>query len=787
MSDEGRSPYSNSPAGENEMMNCFVPVSFWSTGGQSRADTSREQSQVKQPKENAGWILPFSQDGRFYRGRFQVPAAGMLVVEFASPRPLKVWFGDLLVVDENLYRYSFQREVRGIALCPCKTGELEITVEVGQRPVHLPFVDEHCPSRNRAKVMEALALQFPDRLEVKARVERDVTCAAASLRFLPTQYIENGEVFQHILVRYADASAGEPPSIDLWSTSDRPAAAMTLMTGTGELLRCGASSQEQRVGMQRFYLPVGTLDNPEPPLRTVATDSRTEPRLETVGDIPLSIAGIGGDISLQVPVYERLGRNAPQREYDPMRWPEYADVKDKLPKPVLPEGMRHFSELYDEAWRMLFRLVRHPLKESGIVQPYISTGTNFTHKQFVWDTSFTAMCTAYACRAMPVDSSMNLLYGGQSDGGYIHRERDTRDGMPILYEPDFSPNPPILSVAEWAMACVTGDRARLRQVYPLLVGYHQWLEANRRLPDGTFWTTGLANGLDNSPSLGEGYPCLTAQMAHDAETLGKIAETIGEEEEAKCWQLRYQEIATVLNGNLWDESMGFYSTSLPGGGFNRNKVVTGFWPLWAGAVPKDRVESLARHLKDPASFWRHHPIPSLAADSLHFVPEGQYWLGSAWAPTNYAAIKGFDRSGRHDLAVETTVRHLQRMWEVYRDTGFIWENYSSEASKNGSWSMHDYCWSALGPIALLIEVLLGIQVDALHNRVIWTPPAEQEAGIADLPVGQATISLLQKQVGGKWCIEVKTDRAFTLEVLSGEIPMRVHCEVGHSEMEVRQS
>lgn len=708
-------------------------------------------------------------------------------MEFASPRPLKVWFDDLLVIDENLYRYSFQREMRGAALYPCKTGELEITVEVGRRPVHLPFVDEHCPSRNRAKVMDALARQFPDRLEVKARVERDVTCPAASLRFLPTQYVEKGEVFQHILVRYADESASEPPSIDLWSTADRPVDVLALLTETGEPLRCSASEQEQRVSLQRFYLPVGTVDNPKKPLRTATTDIRVEPVLETVNNITISIAGNGGDISLLVPVYESLGRNAPQREYDPMCWPEYDDVKGKLPKPILPEGMKHFVELYDEAWRMLFRLVRHPLKESGIVQPYIATGTNFTHSQFVWDTSFTSMCTAYACRAMPVDTSMNLLYGCQSDGGYIHRQRDTRDGMPILYEPDFSPNPPILSVAEWAMACVTGNKERLRQVYPLLVGYHQWLEANRRLPDGTFWTTGLANGLDNSPSLGDGYPCLTAQMAHDAEILGKIADAIGKDEDAKVWQTRHQEIVTALNGNLWDESIGFYSTSLPGGGFNQNKVVTGFWPLWAGAVPQERVESLARHLKDPESFWRHHPIPSLAADSPHFVPGGQYWLGSAWAPTNYAAIKGFDRSGRHDLAVETTMRHLQCMWEVYKGTGFIWENYCSEASVNGSWSMHDYCWSALGPIALLIEVLLGIQVEALHNRVIWTPPVEQEAGISYLPVGKATVSLLQKQVGGKWFIEVKTDGEFTLEFCSGENRKSMHCAVGDSVMEVRQS
>ena len=82
-----------------------------------------------------------------------------------------------------------------------------------------------------------------------------------------------------------------------------------------------------------------------------------------------------------------------------------------------------------------------------------------------------------------------------------------------------------MSLAEWKLASLTGDVQRLAQVYPVLCGYHQWLQANRRLPDGTFWTTGLASGLDNAPSLGDGYPCLTAQMAHDAEILSNMAHT----------------------------------------------------------------------------------------------------------------------------------------------------------------------------------------------------------------------------------------------------------------------
>jgi len=153
-------------------------------------------------------------------------------------------------------------------------------------------------------------------------------------------------------------------------------------------------------------------------------------------------------------------------------------------------------------------------------------------------------------------------------------------------------------------------------------------------------------------------------------------------------------------------------------------------------------------------------LPSLAADSPHFVPGGKYWLGSTWSPTNYAAIKGFDRAGRHDLAVEATIRHLDCVTDVLTSTGKLWENYCSEESKPGSQSASDYCWSALGPIALLLEVLLGFEVDALHSTLRWNPPAGQVAGINKLALGPATVSLIQRAS----MIEVETDRAFTLEV-----------------------
>jgi hypothetical protein len=763
-------------------MNTTADIVFWSRAGASRFDEA-----LRQPQSDPG-RMNFEADGRFYAGTLRLPAAGTLVLDLVSPRPFRLWVGGLPALDEGLSWRLYEREVRAAVVLPCGAGEVPFLVEVGKRPGWIPFIDTHCPSRNREHVREELRIRHPDRLVMNSRVEPGVQVPGVCLRFMTAQFHRDGIVWQQILARPIPGLRDQPPSQEYWSPLEEPEEAWFLATTVLPNQGLDLTGAEERSrGLRRLAVPVAnTLDAP-PPLRAPGeTDKRIEPSLEIARTLPLTIQGPTGSVTLPLPAYESLGRLAPVREFRTLTWPTCAEAKPLLPEPVLPESWAGLGRLYDAAWAMLFGLLRNPRPESGLPNSYLGTaGQSFQVYAFVWDSSFTAMCTAYGWRALPATATLDMLYSRQFDGGYLHREHDTRDGRPVGFEPDFSPNPPITGIAEWALASLTGDRLRLAKVYPALCAQHRWLVANRRLPDGTFWTTGLANGLDNSPSLGDGYPCLTAQMAHDAETLSRMAQALGKSEEAAAWAAEQTAIGQALNARLWSSSQKIYATSLPDGGHNPNKVVTAFWPLWAGIVPPDRVACLAGHLQDPNSFWRHHPIPSLAADSPVFKPGGDYWQGSTWAPTNYAAIKGFDRAGRHDLAVAATRRHLQCMLEVYDATGHIWENYCSEASTRGSWSGPDYSWSALGPIALLIEVLLGFQPDALNNTLRWTPPDEPLSGIRNLAMGPATISVRCTQdAEGKAWIDVDTNRPFTLDLRWKGATRAVACPGGHSRIDL---
>ncbi|MCE5327167.1 MAG: hypothetical protein LLG01_12225 [Planctomycetaceae bacterium] len=749
-----------------------VSITFW-----SKCAHSPIGPELAQAAQISGKVLPIAPGRGFYAGTLQADQAGVMVLMVKSHRPTRVSVAGRSVAEENLFWRSYQRQMKFAIVMPVAAGQTPLLVEVGDRPWQPEFVDANCPSRNRQRVCDEIKRRHGDEIEIEGWVVPGAAAPAAVLRFTPAQFVRDGAIWQHVYVRTPRELAG-PPSRD-WSvyTGD---VQVKLSTPIGP----GAGFEDTpiddvKAGRRRFFVPVATLDNPIPPLRQGGDEPRRiEPESEQAGELTLTLANDAGAVELPMPVYEYIGRNAPVREFRKLEWPGLDALRAAAPQPILPPQWAHFRELYDYTWDVLLRLVRYPEPYSGLPNSYMCTATeNFGTQQFVWDSSFTTMAVAYAWRALNPWAMLDLLYSRQFDGGYIHREHETRDGLPISFEPDFSPNPPIMSIAEWAVFKLTGDRARLAKSLPILAANHDWLRKNRRLDDGTYWTTGLANGLDNSPSLGDGYPCLTAQMAHEAQTLALMAEAVGETAQAATLRAEHADIARACNERLWSESMQIYSTSLAGGGHNPNKVVTAFWPLWAGIVPADRVEALGRHLKDPKSFWRHHPVPSLAADSPQFRPGGDYWRGSTWAPTNFATIKGFDRSGRHDLAVETTVRHLQCMYEVFKDTGRIWENYCSEESKRGSWSGPDYSWTSLGPVAMLLEVLIGIDADASTATLTWNPPSQTNIGVRNFPLGAATVELEQRQAAsGAWEIIVKTDRPITLRLMRDGVTREIACK-----------
>lgn len=381
------------------------------------------------------------------------------------------------------------------------------------------------------------------------------------------------------------------------------------------------------------------------------------------------------------------------------------------------------------------------------LKPRLATGGGFSGL-FVWDTVFCTLWAKHEPERFPIATSLDNFYMLQEDDGFICREFQ-RDGKPYWSrEHPISFNPPILCWAEWELF-ETGvtDKARLQKVYSHLKKHHDFCWKAYRRDDGLFYGDALGGGMDDLPRLPKkagysmeggiaikeehitadskgmwnvvknnplycwnrqmGWVDISAQMAFNALNLSRIAETVGKKDDAAQYRAQHAEMAKLINEKCWDDKLGFYCDSYQGETVPRLHAGA-FWVLLAEIVPQERIKRIAATLKDPATFNRPIPLPTLAANEPEYNPENGYWLGSVWPPTTYVAIRGLMKLGEQDLALDFARRYYNANAQLWRKTGTIFENISPEQCdhpKNRAGS--DFCgWGALAPVALYKELLI---------------------------------------------------------------------------------
>ncbi|MEI7437418.1 MAG: trehalase family glycosidase [bacterium] len=377
-----------------------------------------------------------------------------------------------------------------------------------------------------------------------------------------------------------------------------------------------------------------------------------------------------------------------------------------------------------------------------------------------WDSCFMAMFSKYMPGVMPGYNNLDNLYRMQDKHGYISMAYVIENEKEAYGE---LINPPLYAWAEWQYYRVTGDKRRLAKCLPVLTGLFDWLKANRRRKDvGLYWfEVPGSSGMDNAPrggryrdGSGMAHVDLSAQQALSARCLAQIATALGKKPLAARFEKEFAELGEIINTLMWSEKTGFYHDIFDDDYRYKNiinsKTVAGFWPLLAGIATHGRADRLIEHLLNPAEFWRKHPVPSLSADDPNYDSLGAYWRGGVWAPTNYMVVKGLEQHGRRDLAFELAVKHMENLCEVY--SGFepssLWECYSPDlarpaTAKLGELSRSNFVgWTGLGPVAMLIEDILGVEVDVPANTITWRPCLLEEHGIKRLAFGKGYVDLL---------------------------------------------
>ncbi|MBQ6823314.1 MAG: hypothetical protein IJP27_01545 [Clostridia bacterium] len=490
--------------------------------------------------------------------------------------------------------------------------------------------------------------------------------------------------------------------------------------------------------------------------------------------------------------------------------------KNHLPRPVWDEHPE-YNEFYMKAWELAHD---HIKSIPGMPQsPYMDEA--FCDSQiWIWDTCFMALFCKYARAVFPgVESLRNfyeVLYNGKKLATVIPGENEPEwtkktKGQPSEMDIHIADNPPLFAWAEYENALMKGDKEYLRKLLceeQFLQKHFEWIESLTESvtprgvhastclmaePCGYRWEGGRS-GMDNTPRgrLGNReekqrpknpdmlWLDALCQQALSAQMIAALFGLLEDGENQALWQKRFEEKAQLLNGLYWDEEDQFYyDIDRNTHRFYKVMTVASYWAMTAKAATPARAAALVRALQSPETLGGTVPFPSLSRSDNDYSPNGKYWRGGVWLPTSYAALTGLKNYGYYAEAHTAARTLLEHMYRTYTDfePHTIWECYAPEACTPATtewdmpWVRKDFCgWSALGPISIYIEFVLGFHtVNAFTKTVEWALPAhEGKLGIRNLHFGEITTDILEE----KGTVTVTADQGYTLIINGTPYPIQ---------------
>ena len=492
--------------------------------------------------------------------------------------------------------------------------------------------------------------------------------------------------------------------------------------------------------------------------------------------------------------------------------------ESRLPRPVFDEKPE-LVEFYRTAWEISHtRIDNIP----GIPVPRYMDEGHRSDWIWIWDTCFMAHFCKYAPWEFPGIDSLGNFYGIlMPDGDFtLPKVRGNRwscgpkgisepwEGRMLDFKVHIPENPPLFAWTEYRHALQTGDRARLEKVYREKRYLQRWFEIyesfdpaakpmhgttipvrSKKIGDLGYRWSGGASGMDNTPRGRQGEKDMRpggmvdcpsnpdllwvdayAQQALAALYISRIAELLDDQDGVMRWKAVYEAKKAKINELYWDDQDGFYYDILSSN-LTKCKVPTiaSYWTLLAEIPDARQRRRLIEKLTDDQWFGGTVPTPSLARKDADFCPQGGYWRGGVWMPTTYMTVKALDVCGESALAREIARKVVFDMCETWKavEPHTIWECYSPTEPKPSSYKekgcvRDNFCgWSALGPISLFIENVIGIkEANAFANTLVcdFGRDLVGRVGVEDYRFGQVVCSVLAT----KDEVSVRSNREFTL-------------------------
>lgn len=320
-----------------------------------------------------------------------------------------------------------------------------------------------------------------------------------------------------------------------------------------------------------------------------------------------------------------------------------------------------------------------------------------------WDQFFHAIAYRHVDTALAEDQLRIFIDHQQPNGMFpdaIHDEGlVTHLEHPI--EGDVT-KPPLMAWAALKLYEKSGRIDFLQEIYEPLVRWQQWWTDENRNSKGLYiYRHPYSSGLDDSPLWDYGMPVaapdLNTYLYIQCQSIARIAELIGETEDAARYRAEAQTLAGRMLATLWNAERGLFESLHDG---QPIPVLTPFnlLPLWIDAFPADITARLAKELTDPATFWSDYPLPTVALNDPHFDPITM-WRGPTWPNINYLFVDALTHVGQLELAAQLRRKTL----DMIMTHGDIYEYYNPITAENPPKAAPSFGWSSACFIDLAIQ------------------------------------------------------------------------------------
>ncbi len=312
--------------------------------------------------------------------------------------------------------------------------------------------------------------------------------------------------------------------------------------------------------------------------------------------------------------------------------------------------------------------------------------------------------------------------------------------------------------AIWARYCVTGDSEQLLALAPdLKADYRRWV-SERRDPNGLFWQTDNADGMELSIS-GDGYrPTINSYLYGEAQALANIEKLKHGNSAARDVLKEPIQIKTAVRAKLWDAKAGFFKTRGRQPSATNSEAplsdvceLCGYTP-WYFDLPYADDAIAWKRLMDPMSFAA--PFGLTTAEQRHpkfaisYSGHECQWNGPSWpyaTSITLTAMANLLHSINQDFVTKDDYFSLLHQYaasqQLKRDDGMvapwidedlnpltgdwiarsrlkIWENGGWSAQKGGVERGKDYNHSTF--CDLVITGLVGLRPLKINH--VWVDP-----------------------------------------------------------------